>query len=180
MVKSNYKNRLSIKNRIGRALWNVCYIFLFRPFPGRIFNPWRKLVLKAFGAKLKGDVTVPNTTRIWAPWNLEMETAGFDGHINCYNVDKVILRPLAVVSQGAFLCTASHNIYSKNHELTTAPIVIEEKVWIGADAFVGMGVTIGQGAVVGARAAVFKDVEPWTIVGGNPARPIKKRVLRDG
>ena len=42
-----------------------------------------------------------------------------------------------------------------------------------------MGVTIGEGAVVAARAAVFKDVEPWTIVGGNPAKPIKKRVIND-
>ena len=38
-----------------------------------------------------------------------------------------------------------------------------------------MGVTIGQGAVVGARASVFKAIAPWTVVGGNPARVIKKR-----
>lgn len=50
--------------------------------------------------------------------------------------------------------------------------------WVAADAFVGMGVTIGEGAVVGARAAVFKDVEPWTVVGGNPAKFIKKRILK--
>ena len=42
----------------------------------------------------------------------------------------------------------------------------------------GMGVTIGEGAVVGARAAVFKDVEPWTVVGGNPAKVIKNRIIK--
>ena len=63
-----------------------------------------------------------------------------------------------------------------NH-LITAPIVIEDQAWIGAKAFVGMGVTIGQGAVVGATASVYKNVEPWTVVGGNPARVIKKRVI---
>ena len=41
-----------------------------------------------------------------------------------------------------------------------------------------MGVTIGQGAVVGATASVYKDVEPWTIVGGNPAKFIKKREVK--
>ena len=40
-----------------------------------------------------------------------------------------------------------------------------------------MGVTIGQGAVVGATASVYKNVESWTVVGGNPARVIKKRVI---
>ena len=57
--------------------------------------------------------------------------------------------------------------------------MIEDQVWVSAKAFVGMGVTIGQGAVVGATASVYKDVEPWTVVGGNPARFIKKRELRD-
>ena len=50
---------------------------------------------------------------------------------------------------------------------------------MAADAFVGMGVTVGQGAVVGARAAVFKDVEPWTVVGGNPAKFIKERIVKE-
>ena len=40
-----------------------------------------------------------------------------------------------------------------------------------------MGVTIGEGAVVGARSVVTKNVEPWTVVGGNPARFIKNRIL---
>ena len=61
--------------------------------------------------------------------------------------------------------------------LITAPIVIEDQAWIGAKAFVGMGVTIGQGAVVGATASVYKDVAPWTVVGGNPAKFIKERKI---
>ena len=62
--------------------------------------------------------------------------------------------------------------------LISAPIVIEDEAWVAADAFVGMGVVIGRGAVVGARAAVFKNVEAWTVVGGNPARVIKNRVVK--
>ena len=59
------------------------------------------------------------------------------------------------------------------------PIVIEDRAWVAAEAFVGPGVTIGEGAVVGARGCVFKDVEPWTVVGGNPARFIKQRTIKD-
>ena len=77
------------------------------------------------------------------------------------------------------ICVHLRMIYDPNHSLIVAPIMIGSQAWIAADAFVGMGVTIGEGAVVGARAVVMKDVEPWTVVAGNPARFIKKRELRD-
>jgi len=59
--------------------------------------------------------------------------------------------------------------------VVTAPIMIQDHAWVAADAFIGPGVTIGEGAVVGARSSVYRNVEPWTVVGGNPARVIKKR-----
>lgn len=54
------------------------------------------------------------------------------------------------------------------------PILIKDNVWIGFDATILKGVTIGEGAVVAAKSVVTKDVEPWTVVGGNPAKVIKK------
>lgn len=53
--------------------------------------------------------------------------------------------------------------------------VIGNDVWIGSEAVIMPGVRIGHGAVIGTRALVARDVEPYTIVGGNPARPIRKR-----
>ena len=82
------------------------------------------------------------------------------------------------MSQGAYLCTASHDISDSLNPLVTAPIIVKDQAWIATDAFVGMGVTVGQGAVIGARACVFKDVEPWTVVGGNPAKFIKRREIK--
>lgn len=62
---------------------------------------------------------------------------------------------------------------SKNWEVVrTAPIHICSKAWIGVGCKVLKGVTIGEGAIVAAGSVVVKDVEPWTIVGGNPARLI--------
>jgi putative colanic acid biosynthesis acetyltransferase WcaF len=81
------------------------------------------------------------------------------------------------VSQDSYLCASSHDITDHKHALILKPIVIEDQVWVAADAFIGPGVIIGQGAVVGARSAVFKNVEVWTVVGGNPAKFIKKREL---
>jgi galactoside O-acetyltransferase len=55
----------------------------------------------------------------------------------------------------------------------SAPIVIEDKVWIGFDAVILKGVRIGEGAVIGARSVVTRDVEPYTMVAGNPAAVIR-------
>ena len=66
-------------------------------------------------------------------------------------------------------------VMNKNWSVVaTAPIVICDKVWIGFEAVILKGVTVGEGAIVGARSVVTKDVEPWTVVAGNPARIVKK------
>lgn len=57
--------------------------------------------------------------------------------------------------------------------------VIGNDVWIGFEAVILSGVTIGDGAIIGTRAVVTKDVPPYTIVGGIPAKPIKKRFSED-
>ncbi len=95
-------------------------------------------------------------------------------HVDCYTVDRVTLEPYATVSQYTFLCTASHDYTLREMPVITAPIRIGLRAWVAADVFVGPGVMIGEGAVVGACASVFRNVDPWTVVGGSPARIIKK------
>lgn len=98
--------------------------------------------------------------------------------VDCYSVDKVRIGANATVSQYSYLCTASHDATDIEMPLITAPIVIEDMAWIAADSYIGPGVTIGQGALVGARSSVFRNVDPWSIVGGNPAKFIKRRELK--
>ena len=97
--------------------------------------------------------------------------------VDCYCVDAVVLGEFATVSQQAMLCTATHDYNDPDFKLITKPIAIGPRAWIGARAFVGPGVTVGEGAVVGAASAVFRDVEEWTVVGGNPARQLKMREI---
>jgi putative colanic acid biosynthesis acetyltransferase WcaF len=180
MVVNEYKNRLSWQNILGRALWNIVYFFLFRPFGTKIFCRWRNFILCCFGAQIHSRAGVYSSAKIWCPWKLEMkENAWIGPGVNCYNADWIRLGKNVTISQGTYLCTASHDITNSQNLLITAPIIVEEQSWIAAEAFIMMGVTIGQGAVVGARACVFKDVEPWTVVGGNPAKFIKKREIKD-
>lgn len=98
--------------------------------------------------------------------------------VDCYCVDKIKIGAYATVSQYSFLCTASHDYSDPQMPLTTAPITIGQRAWITADVFVAPGVCIGDGAVVTARSSVFSDVESWTVAAGNPAVPIKPRLLK--
>lgn len=123
---------------------------------------------------------ISNTAKIWAPWNVELgKYVSIGPYAQIYSVDSIIIGDKVTISQGAFLCAASHDIRYINKPLIHKPIQVDNFSWICADAFVGMGITIGEGAIVGARAAVFKDVEPWTVVGGNPAKFIKEREILD-
>jgi acetyltransferase-like isoleucine patch superfamily enzyme len=63
----------------------------------------------------------------------------------------------------------------KGHPATNGDVIIGNDVWIGANATIMSGVNIGDGSVIANNAHVVKDVEPYTIVGGNPAKFIKKR-----
>ncbi|GAA0884219.1 acetyltransferase [Sphingobacterium siyangense subsp. cladoniae] len=177
---SEYENSISRKKQFKRVLWLIVWNFLARPFPRKIANTWKLFLLRCFGAKVHPTSVVYSTAKIYMPWNLEMhEYACLAPQVDCYNVGKVIIGAHSTVSQKAYLCAASHNVESRKNELIYKPIIIESQAWVGADVFIGMGVTVGEGAVVGARAAVFKSVDPWTIVGGNPAKFIKKREIKD-
>lgn len=177
--KKHYPGNVTMSTKIRRAVWNIVCALLFRPFETPLFGAWRRFLLRLFGAQIAPGATIYASAKIWAPWNLHMDSGSCLGpRVICYNHDKVTLEHNAIVSQDAYLCTASHDITDPRHSIIYAPITIHDKAWVAANAFVGVGVIIGEGAVVGARACVIKDVEPWTVVGGNPAKVIKQRVMR--
>ncbi|MDO6803821.1 putative colanic acid biosynthesis acetyltransferase [Wenyingzhuangia sp. 1_MG-2023] len=176
---SKYSHSFSLKNKLGRAAWAICYLILFRPFNAGFFRRWRNFLLKFFGASLHSKTNIYATAKIWAPWNLEMGAyATLGPEVDCYNQGKIKIGDHTTISQKVYLCASSHDFTDVKNNLILKPVFIEDQVWIAADAFIGPGVTISQGAVIGARAAVFKDVEAWSVVGGNPAKFIKKRVLK--
>ena len=175
---SRYTSPLGWKNKLGRALWGLAWALLFRPSPRPCFA-WRRWLLRAFGAKIGRGANVHASCRIWAPWNLEMgdySCLSFD--VDCYSVDRITLGAHATVSQYSFLCTAGHDLSDPHMHLVTAPIRLGDGAWVCAGAYVGPGVSLGAGAVAAARAVVVKDVAPWTVVGGNPARVLRRRELR--
>ena len=175
MKKYSQHVKLTYKNKIGRLIWNLIWLTLYRssPIP---FHFWRRFLLRMFGAKVGTGAHPYPSSRVWAPWNLVMGDHSCLSHkVDCYCVDKIILGPRVTVSQYSYLCTASHDYNLKEMPLVTSPIQINADAWITADVFVGPGVTIGEGAVVGARSTIWRDVEPWTVVAGNPPKIVGQR-----
>jgi putative colanic acid biosynthesis acetyltransferase WcaF len=171
--------RLSTANKVARLAWRLVWILLYRPSP-RFLHGWRRFLLRLFGARMgRGTYAYPSV-QVWAPWNLEMREGSCLSHfVDCYCVEKVVIGRHATVSQYSFLCTASHDYDRRALPIVAAPIVVEEYAWITAGAFVAPGVTIGRGAVVAARSTVTRDVAPWTVVAGSPAKPVGERDRRE-
>lgn len=173
-----YVNHLGLRHQLTRMAWAIVWSVGAGWLPRSMGAGWKRCLLRLFGAKVASTANVYSSAKVYYPANLIMHPYScLASDVDCYNVAPVTLGEHVTVSQGAMLCTASHDITDPHHHLVTSPINIEADAWVGTRAFVGMGVTVGRGAVVGACAAVFKDVEPWTVVGGNPAKFIKRREI---
>lgn len=169
------KTPFSFGNRLARVLWGIAYVLLFR-FSPRPCHAWRAFVLRCFGAKLGRDCHIYPRVEIWAPWNLECgDNVGVGDRAILYNQARIQLGSDVVISQGAHLCTGTHDYHCPNFTLRTAPIVVKPKAWLCAEVFVHPGITIGGGAVIGARAVVTRNMPDWMVCAGHPCEPIKPR-----
>lgn len=162
---------------LARWAWALVQATLFRwsPRPLHRFRAW---LLQLFGADLPqpGHVVVFPTAKITFPWRLRLEPRAMIGpNVTVYNLAPITLRRGANVSQNVHLCAGTHDFTRWSMPLVSAPIVIGENAWLGADVFVGPGVTVGELCVVGARAVVVRDLPPRKICVGHPCRPIKDR-----
>jgi len=165
------------REKILRVLWGMVGQPLFR----LTFHNWygvRRVIVRRFGARVGPDVRLRSSVRIEQPWNL---TIGANSSVGeravLYCLGPVTLGKNVSISQHAHVCAGTHDYTKLDLPLLRPAIVVEDDVWIAADAFVGPGVTVRAGGLVGARAVVLKSTDPWTIYTGNPARAIKPRAL---
>ncbi len=173
----NFRNPHSSGNKFARLAWSIVWMLLFRPSPW-FMRGWRRMLVRLFGAKV-GNVDLHPSVEIWAPWKLEIGQHVFIAEdVILYNTFGIKIGSRVTISRGAFLCTPSHDHSIVEFPLIGRPITIGNDTWIAAQAFISPGVTVQDGGVVAARSMVIKDVDAWTVVGGNPARQLKKREVR--
>ena len=165
----------SFRDRLARQLWNICWLLLYRPSP-RPLHSWRALLLRLFGARMGRKCHFYPGSKIWAPWNLTCadQVAVGDG-AEIYNPAPLRLGSHAIVSQGAYVCGATHDFDDPAFPLLAFSMDIGAYAWICARALVSPGVNIGDGAVLGLGSVATRDLEPWGVYAGVPAVKVKER-----
>ena len=170
----------SLGNRIVRVIWGIAWL-LFARFTPPPLHAWRRLVLRAFGARVGRGARVHASVAIWLPHNLELgELVLIGPGARLYNQGTIKIGAWSVISQRAHLCASTHRIDDPDFQLECRPIVVGERCWVAAEAFVGPGVTMGDGAVLAARGALFENAEEDGIYRGNPAALVRQRTRRHG
>jgi len=152
--------------------FEVVWFVLCRWTP-KPFNFWRLLILRIFGCQLRGSPFVHARARLTHPWKITLhDRACLGDRAVVYALGPITIAARTTIAQEAYLCAGTHDLKDPALPLICAPIVIGERVFIGARAFILPGVTIADDAIVGAAAVVTRNVDAGSTVAGNPARVI--------
>lgn len=107
--------------------------------------------------------------------NLKIGSNSFLGKVELALHEQIVIGNNVCINDGAKLLSASHNINDPLWRHIQKPIKIDDYVWIATNAIILPGVSIGRGAVIGAGAIVSKNVEPYTVMIGCPAKPSSRK-----
>ncbi len=179
---SKYKNppwHDKERSFVTRAVWHILNaVFLQNPL-----NPSSKVkivLLRAFGAKVGKGVLLKPAINIKSPWRVEIGDYSMIGERAWLDsVAPIRIGANVVVSQDAYLCTGNHDWTDPAFGLIEAPLVIEDGAWVGARATILPGARVASHAIISGGSVLSKETEPYMIYAGNPALPVKKRVLTE-
>lgn len=160
-----------------RLLWYFANVFFLKNH----WNPFSSLkvaVLRLFGAKIGRRVTIKPGVNIKYPWRLEIGDHSWIGEeVWIDNLVPVRIGANCCLSQGAMLLTGNHNYKKPTFDLMVEGITLEDGVWIGAKATVCPGVVCRSHAVLGVQSVATRNLSPYRVYQGNPARPVRERIM---
>lgn len=163
------------RSRTIEAAWYLvkCAFFLSAlPWPSSL----RCALLRLFGAKIAPQVYIKPRVNIHFPWKLEVGACSWIGEeVFLMNMEPIKIGTQCCISQRAFLCTGNHDFRQPDMPYRNRPIIVEDGAWVGAQVFVGPGVTIASEAVISAGSVVTTDQPKAMRCAGNPCRPVGPR-----
>ncbi|GAB4315833.1 MAG: DapH/DapD/GlmU-related protein [Methanobacteriaceae archaeon] len=168
------------ENNNDLLLW-LLYSHLASKIPYSLGNNLRKPLLERLLKKFGEGATVADNVKLLYPQNISLqEEVGVANGVVLDGRGGIDIDKYTIVGFESVIlsCTHKHQnpeIPIKKQGMYTATVKIGRDVWIGARAIILPGVNIGDGSIIGANSVVTKDVEPYTIVGGIPAKFIKNR-----
>jgi len=140
----------------------------------------RKVVYRLAGVKIGKGSVIHMWARFYKPQKIQIGKDSIIGdHIFLDGREKLTIGSHVAIASQVLIYNGKHDINAEDFGSIFAPVTIKDYVFIGPRAIILPGITIGKGAIVGAGAVVTKDVKPFTIVGGVPAKPIGERRLKN-
>lgn len=143
-------------------------------FPIYVFNP---------NVKIGNSVVIyPNVTFFGEGEILIEDNVKIGSNVIIYATkgSSVTIKRLSIIAANSYIIDSNHGINKaspiQTQDLDFCPVEIGADVWVGAGCIIGKGVRIGNGSVIGANSFVNRDVEPYSIVAGSPAKLIRKRL----
>ncbi len=167
----------------GKAFWFEAFwylvkcVFFLGPWPWPI--PFKRRLLILFGAKIGKGFVIRPRVNIHMPWKFIVGDHCWIGE-DCefLNLETIRLNDHVAIAHRVYLAAGSHDYMDHTMPYKNGPITIEYGTWIASCVFIGPNVVIGEHSVIGAGSVVVRSVPAWSIVHGNPAKIIKRRILK--
>lgn len=160
--------------RVEAAWYLIKIVFFLSAWPWPVGLKVR--ILRAFGCEVGIGLVLRPRVNIHFPWRLTIGDHCWIGErTEILNLASVVLEDHCTLSHDVYLAAAGHDTSSASMAYKNRPIRIGRSAWVTTRAFVGPGVTVGEGAVIGAGAVVMRDVEPNSVMVGNPAVAVATR-----
>ncbi|HLH56769.1 MAG TPA: WcaF family extracellular polysaccharide biosynthesis acetyltransferase [Verrucomicrobiae bacterium] len=162
-------------SRPVEALWYAfkCLVFLSAvPYP----TSFKCAILRRFGARVGRGVILKPRINIHFPWKLTIGDFTWIGEeVFILNFEPVVIGSHCCISQRAFLCTGNHDYRQVEMPFRNRPIAVNDGAWVGAQVFVGPGVTVGSDSVLTVGSVATRSLPPEMICSGNPCGPVAPR-----
>ncbi len=130
------------------------------PASPQIAYGWRRMLLRAFGARVGAGAIIRPTVRVTYPWKVSIgEHAWIGDDVTLYSLGEIDIGAHSVVSQKSYICAGDHDYQSADFAIRGRPVRIGTQVWVASDVFIAPGVTIADGVVVGARSTVLRSLQ---------------------